>query len=122
MSTASKGAAFERLCRKELEETGWHVVRAAGSKGPADLWAVRRENGIARMIVVQVKASRRAIGPREWNSFCQFAEMIVATPVIADKLPGRRQPCWWRITGLKGPGRTAQPRVPFDIEAWRDDA
>lgn len=121
MNSAAKGAAFERRCRKDLEEAGWTVVRAAASKGPADLWAVRQENGRSRMLVIQAKAGRQAMGPGEWNRFCQHAELILATPIVVDKAPGVSRPQWWRITGLKDGSGGPQPRAPFDIDAWQED-
>jgi Holliday junction resolvase len=36
-----KGANFERRVKKELEEMGYFVVRAAGSKGKIDLVAIK---------------------------------------------------------------------------------
>lgn len=122
MSTARKGADFERRCRQDLEDAGWQVVRSAASKGPADLWATRVEQGRLRLLMVQVKANSRPIGVREWNTFCQHCELSLAEPIIADKLPGRPAPIWWKITGLKTPGGGPQPRVPFDIHGWAEAA
>lgn len=119
--SARKGAAFERLCRQQLEDAGWQVVRSAASKGPADLWAVRREDNAVRLIVIQAKAGRQPMGPTEWNRFCEFAEQVLATPVLVDKVPGVSAPRWWRITGLKDGSGGPQPREPFDIDAWQED-
>lgn len=41
MSAASRGAARENKLKRLLEEDGYVVVRAAGSKGAVDLWAMR---------------------------------------------------------------------------------
>jgi Holliday junction resolvase len=40
-SNRQRGDYFERQCRDALIATGWLVVRAAGSYGPADLVALR---------------------------------------------------------------------------------
>lgn len=115
----SKGAEFERLCGHVLRDCGWHVIRAAGSKGPADLWAARVEGAHSRLLVVQVKAGRQQMRPVEWNELLLFAQATGAVPVLADKLPGVREPQWWLLTGPKS-GRKGerQPRARFDIEAW----
>lgn len=39
-----KGARFERRVKKELEKSGWFVVRSAGSKSPVDLVAIKNGN------------------------------------------------------------------------------
>jgi len=43
-SPARRGIAFERDTRRALEHAGYFVVRAAGSHGPADLVALRRDH------------------------------------------------------------------------------
>ena len=63
MSNYSKGAEKERQLRKQLEEQGYKVVRAAGSKGGStnagdhgiDLIAV----GKGKMRIIQVKSTKR---------------------------------------------------------------
>lgn len=115
---AAKGAAFENRCRRDLEETGWRVIRSAASKGEADLWAARREGTVRRLIVVQAKTGRNGMGIHEWNRFVMFADNIDAEPILADKAAGVAAPRWWRITGFKEK-RGHMPRIPFDIEAWK---
>lgn len=120
---SGKGANFERLCAHTLRDAGWHVIRAAGSKGHADLWAARTEGtDLTRLLWVQVKAGKNGMGPREWNEFLYAATDAGAVPLLADKLSGIVLPQWWRITAPKT-GRLGerQPRAPFDIEAWHDD-
>lgn len=50
-----KGIKYEYKARKELEERGYFVVRAAQSKGPADLVAI----GHDEVLVIQVTAKKR---------------------------------------------------------------
>ena len=114
----SKGANFERQCMAELRDAGWEVTRSAGSRGHADLWAMREEAGRTRVLLIQAKSGKQICGPREWNQLVQLAEQVVATPVIADKAPGVKAARWWRITGLKSGRGERQPRVPLDIHAW----
>jgi Holliday junction resolvase len=42
MTNYSRGAHFERVCKKYLEGAGWFVVRAAQSRGLADLMGARK--------------------------------------------------------------------------------
>ena len=39
----SRGYSFERRVRWVLEDQGWVTFRAAGSRGPVDLVALKRE-------------------------------------------------------------------------------
>lgn len=120
----SKGADFERLCRKELEACGWTVARSAGSHGPADLWAIRKEGRYSRRILfIQVKSGAQSCGPQEWNELVDMAHRVGAVPVLADKKPRVVVPQWWEITARKSGRRgERQPRKPFDIEGWAADA
>lgn len=116
---SAKGADFERLCGHTLRAAGWNVIRAAGSKGAADLWAARSEGIVSRLLVIQVKSGRQQMGPAEWNELYLLAEATGATPILADKTAGIKAPQWWRLTGPKSGRRgERQPRTPFDIEAW----
>ena len=121
---SSKGADFERLCRKELELWGWTVCRSAGSHGPADLWAIRKEGRYSRrLLFVQVKSGKQTCSPREWNQLVQAAEKVGAVPVLADKAPRVTAPQWWEITGRKSGRRgEPQPRKPMDPAEWAADA
>lgn len=56
MSRYAKGARYERKAKEELEADGWVVVRAAGSKGAADLMALKVRQ-------IQVKSVNE---PRGW--------------------------------------------------------
>jgi Holliday junction resolvase len=41
-SNRKRGDYLEHSAKAALEAAGWLVIRAAGSYGPADLWAARR--------------------------------------------------------------------------------
>lgn len=43
MTNYSRGANFERLVQKLLEEQGWFVIRSAGSHGLVDLVAFKQD-------------------------------------------------------------------------------
>ena len=119
---SSKGANFERLCRKELEACGWLAIKSSDSSR-ADLVALRNENGVVRALAVECKSGRKLCGPAQWNDHYSLSMRHGMVPVLADKVPGKAAPRWWRMTGPKSgvPG-AKQPRVPFDIEGWAADA
>jgi len=50
-----RGIKYEHKARRELEERGYFVVRAAQSRGPADLVAI----GPDHVLVIQVTARKR---------------------------------------------------------------
>jgi len=41
-----QGRAFENRYRRRLEESGWTVMRSAGSKGPFDLVYWQKQHGV----------------------------------------------------------------------------
>ncbi|HEX59123.1 MAG TPA: hypothetical protein ENF26_03115 [Methanomicrobia archaeon] len=55
MTAYARGAAFERKVRRLLEEDGWFVVRAAGSKGIVDLVALRERDNVLRVQLISCK-------------------------------------------------------------------
>mgnify|MGYP000570454909 FL=1 len=55
MGSYARGAAFERKVRRLLEEDGWFVVRAAGSKGIVDLVALRERGNVLRVQLISCK-------------------------------------------------------------------
>lgn len=57
MSNASFGHSRERFLARQLQDEGWHVLRSAGSKGEADLIALKAGR-TPRMI--EVKATARS--------------------------------------------------------------
>lgn len=121
----SKGAAFERLCRDVLRDAGWFVVKVSDGSD-ADLVAIRSEGGVCRTVLVECKSGKAAAAcaPAQWNRLFDLAEHIDATPVLADKVQGVSAPRFWRLIDRKQAGRfgVKQPRVPFDIDAWQEDA
>ena len=58
MSRYEKGARLERKVKADLEGCGYVVYRAAGSKGSADLIALRE----GETLLVQVKTSNAVLG------------------------------------------------------------
>jgi len=72
-----KGARYERRAREELEAKGYYVMRSAGSRGPADLIAVK-------VLYVQVKATD---DPRAWTGELeQMSQQLPTGPGIVKEL------------------------------------
>lgn len=78
MTQYSKGSQFERRVKKHLAEFGWWVARIAGSKGEADLVAVRE----GEVWFVQVKRDGR-LDHGEWNDLHDLCRRHEVTPVLA---------------------------------------
>jgi Holliday junction resolvase len=88
VNTARKGRRLEHHARALLEAQGYVVVRAAGSKGPADLVGV----GPADVVLVSVKAGGRYLSAVERATF-------TAWPVP----PGVRKEVWRFVDGDRTP-------------------
>lgn len=81
MSTASDGARRERRVRDEMIADGWHfIMRAAASKGPADLAMAHPEHGLA---LVQVGSKSKTLGPADRERLCNAADLCSALPLLA---------------------------------------
>ena len=57
----ARGAAAERRAKLELEGVGYLVVRAAGSKGPVDLIALRA----GQILLLQIKTGAARISRQD---------------------------------------------------------
>jgi len=72
-----KGVKYERRAKAELEEAGWVVIRSAGSKGGADLVAIKVRQ-------IQVKATNE---PRGWaGELEEMRERLPAAPGMTREL------------------------------------
>lgn len=96
MSAASKGAARERQVAELLRTRGYVVVRCAGSKGPADLVAMRRGE---LPLFVQVKATTGSpfgvFPPAERQALREIAHRGGGTALYVH-WPAYRKPLWAR--------------------------
>lgn len=75
-----RGRAFEYRVRDRFKAKGYEVLRAAGSKGPADLVAFKKGS----IIFIQCKIGHFH-QVDEWNSLVDIAESVGATPVYATR-------------------------------------
>jgi Archaeal holliday junction resolvase (hjc) len=116
------GIPAEGRVRKRLEADGYIVMRAAGSKGPADLMAAK----LGQLLLVQVKNcpwdSPGAHREEWWNPLWSAALQAGGIPVIADWAvpPGKVRPVlrYHRMTGPHTPGARDYPGlvVPFTTD------
>lgn len=87
MSTATNGRAREHRISKLMQDHGWlQIMRAAGSKGPADLAMLHPLLGLAW---VQVgTAASKTLGPDARNRLVSIAEQTHALSLLATSGPG----------------------------------
>lgn len=89
MSSATSGRAREHRTRARMETHGWQqVVRAAGSKGSADLIMRHPIHGGA---FIQVGTHNKRLGPAARTRLLDDAEAFHALPLLAS----------WSHTGLR---------------------
>ena len=81
MSTATSGRAREYRVRDDLIAHGWtYIMRAAGSRGPADIALAHEEYGLA---LVQVGTGNKRLGPADRTRLLHAAYLCSALPVVA---------------------------------------
>jgi Holliday junction resolvase len=91
MNAARRGAHFERRVRRLLEAEGWYVVRMAGSRGVADLLALRPAGTSAEARFVQVKVRKHALGPKAREELAKVAWYAGGTPWLVYRGPAARR-------------------------------
>ena len=79
MSRYDGGADLERAAKKLLEDNGYYVVRSAGSKGAADLAALKP----GEVLLVQCKKGGRYLEPAERVALRKLAISLQATCLVA---------------------------------------
>ena len=105
MSGYSEGVRIERLIRDDMIANGYDVMRAAGSKGPADLACFKP----GQVALISVKRTTPP-GPAERADLIRVAGYVAALPLVALKPKG--QPIAYRL--LTGVG-------PADWTVWTPD-
>ena len=87
MSTATAGRAREYKVRDHLIGLGWvHIMRAAASKGAADLLMGHETHGAA---LIQVGTRSKHLGPDARTRFLRAAHITGALPIEAIVHRGR---------------------------------
>jgi hypothetical protein len=107
MSTASDGRRREHKVRDDLIAHGWRfIMRAAASKGPADLLMACPEQGAA---LIQVGSRTKTLSPADRTRFLHAADLCHALPILAVVVP--RQPIRYWLVGA-GTASTWDEWVP----------
>lgn len=103
------GTRFENIVAADLRENGYYAVRAPGSKGAADVVAIKA----GQVLLVQAKTDGRC-DPEPWNALYDLAETLGAVPLLAARpKPGTVE--YWRLERRKyGGGR--QPKTLFTVD------
>ena len=105
------GNHYERRVANDLRRDGYLVWQTRGSKGVADLIAVKH----GEVVLVQVKASVDATVTHDgWNGLYEKAVEIMAVPLVADR-DGRRIR-YRRVTGLHRKGSRVWPSEPWTAD------
>lgn len=100
MSTATSGRAREHKVRDDLVSRGWlPIMRAAASKGPADLFLAHPVHGGA---LIQVGTGNKYLSPAARDRLCTAAEMCGALPLLAVAAPRQPIAYWWVTRGTAG--------------------
>lgn len=95
MSTSTQGRAREHKVRDALTAHGWTpIMRAAASKGPADLLLGHPVHGGA---LIQVGTGNKRLGPADRQQFVTAAELIGALAILATVIP-RSGIRYWAVT------------------------
>ena len=104
---ARAGYTFEIRVRNDLAPD-YHLGRAAGSKGPWDLVAMRPRE----LVLVQCKVDG-SLPPAEWNQLLAVADEVGAIAVLAQReQPGHRL-TYRRLLQRKGQHRDGQLWEPW---------
>lgn len=99
MSTATSGRAREHRVRDALTAAGYPaIMRAAASKGPADLLHGHPFTGA---LLVQVGTGRKRLNQEGRDRLCEAADLCHGTPILATVIatPGKRtEITYWAVT------------------------
>ncbi len=99
MSTATQGRAREHKVRDHLAAAGYPwIMRAAASKGPADLL---HGHPLVGAHLVQVGTRNKTLNQEGRDRFCEAADLCHATPLLATVNPTPGKPTvirYWRVT------------------------
>lgn len=98
----AKGTRFEHDVMDDLHDNhGFACMRAAGSKGSTKIDVVAFKPGYP-LLFIQAKAGP-SVSKEEWDRLYEVASWYpgAAIAVVASKVPGRKEPDYYKITGPK---------------------
>jgi Holliday junction resolvase len=107
-----RGVYREELVKTRLEDEGYLVMRAPGSRGQPDLVAIKPY----QVLAIQVKSGDAekggAYGDKWWNELWAVAQQAGAIPIVAD-WPKKGCLRMRRITGMHRPHGKHWPYEEF---------
>jgi Holliday junction resolvase len=106
-----RGGYYEQLCADYLRSEGYFCWQSRGSRGPADVIALKPR----QVLLVQVKGGRKTMPGGDWNTLLTLAQEAGAVPVVAD-WPRRGRMRLREITGRHALGSRDWPCVPFLVD------
>jgi hypothetical protein len=108
------GGRYEAKTADLFTAEGYACWLARGSKGAADVLAVKR----GQIILIQVKSSRlgQAFDHKGWNALYRLAADLGVVPVWCHWTPYHRTPSLHRVTGLHARGSRHWPCEPFAVD------
>ena len=116
MTAYDRGNAYEVKTCNVLTADGYVCWQARGSKGVADVIALKR----GQVLLVQVKSGQTAmpldhlgLNHAGWNGLFELATQLGAVPVACYWARWVRRPLWRQLTGLHTEHRQLWPSVPW---------
>jgi Holliday junction resolvase len=98
VSHYAQGTRFEHKVRDDLDDNGYEVIRAAGSKGSSKVDLIGLKPG--QLLLVQCKRTG-VLGPAEWDRVHEVAGWVGAVPLLAANGPRGRGVTYIRLLGPK---------------------
>jgi Holliday junction resolvase len=105
-----RGVRFEHTTLYDLRKNGYYAQRTPGSRGAADVIAVKR----GQVLLVQCKISG-GLAPAPWNDLYDAALHCGAVPVMAEK-DAHASLRYWRLERRKDGHGGRQPMALFLLD------
>lgn len=99
MSNYDKGRRFEYRVQKDLKEQGYETIRAASSKGAADLAAFKFNQALFVQCKNDDSEDNGIIPPAERRKLLHLAALIGGVPLVAWKHKGKSAIHYSQLTG-----------------------
>lgn len=113
MTHYAAGTRFEHKTIHDLEDNGYEIIRAAGSKGSTKVDIAAMKPG--QLLFIQCKRSG-ALPPAEWDRVHEVAGWVGAVPLLAANGPRGRGVVYTELLGPKIPRARTQPCRPFLLD------